>query len=193
MRIISGEFGGIRFQPPAKTPARPTTDLAKEGLFNILENLISLDGISSLDLFAGTGSISYELASRGADSLTLVERDGGNLGFIRQMMARLGVEDRFNLRGMDVFRYLREAEGPFDFIFAGPPYALKNIDDIPRLVLQNNLLAAEGIFVLEHTPKNAYESHPGFFRKTNYGTTVFSFFRPQNVDDEKTSTISRDL
>lgn len=183
MRIIGGRFGGIHFQPPAKTPARPTTDLAKEGLFNILENRRSLEGLHCLDLFAGTGSISYELVSRGATSVTLVERDPGNLRFIRQMAKKLGISSQFTLKGMDVFRFLKDVEDEYDFIFAGPPYALAQIDDIPRRIQEKNLLRPEGLLVLEHTPRNAYESFPGFFRMKNYGTTQFSFFGPAKIQE----------
>ncbi len=181
MRIIRGRFGGIRFHPPAKTPARPTTDLAKEGLFNILENRMSLEGMDCLDLFAGTGSISYELISRGAASVTLVERDPGNLRFIRQMARQLDIGSQFDIRGMDVFRFLNQAEGDYDFIFAGPPYALSSIDEIPRWIQDKQLLRPQGLFVLEHTPRNAYDQFPGFIRMKHYGTTQFSFFGPSNT------------
>lgn len=176
MRIIAGEFRGRRFSPPSKTPARPTTDLAKEGLFNTLNNMMDLEGISTCDIFGGTGSISYELASRGAAKLTLIEQDLGNINFIKKTIEILGVTDKFNIIKGDVFRFMKQCTEQYDFIFAGPPYALQNIDDLPMLVFQRNMLAEDGIFVLEHTPRNDYQGHPNFLKMKNYGTTVFSYF-----------------
>ncbi|MBL7682272.1 MAG: 16S rRNA (guanine(966)-N(2))-methyltransferase RsmD [Flavipsychrobacter sp.] len=177
MRIIGGEFSGRRFNPPTNTPARPTTDVAKEALFNILDNLIDLDGIKALELFAGTGSISYELASRGAAEITLIERDPGNLTFIKKTAAALGITDRFNIVRGDVFKFLQKNTEQYDFIFADPPYALENIDDIPMLIFEKKLLVPGGIFVQEHAPRNDYQKHPNFIRMKNYGSTVFTFFK----------------
>ena len=154
---------------------RPTTDIAKEGLFNILQNNISLEGIRTLDLFGGTGSISYELASRGAADLTILEKDPVMHGFIRKTIQELELKNARVLRG-DVFRYIRDCNEQFDFIFAGPPYALQNIDDLPRLVAEKKLLKNGGWFVLEHTPRNNYEGYPLYITSRNYGTTVFSIF-----------------
>ncbi|OSZ81856.1 hypothetical protein CAP35_00885 [Chitinophagaceae bacterium IBVUCB1] len=176
MRIVGGEFSGRRFSPPTNTPARPTTDVAKEGLFNILENLIDIEGIKTCDLFGGTGSISYELASRGAADLTLIERDLGNIDFIKKTATALGIMDRLHIIRGDVFKFMKQSIDQYDFIFAGPPYALQNIDDIPMLVFDKKMLAPNGIFVHEHTPRNDYQKHPNFMRMKNYGTTVFTFF-----------------
>lgn len=179
MRIIGGKFGGRKFQPPAKLPnTRPTTDLAKEGLFNTLQNLVDLEDAKTLDLFGGTGSISYELASRGATDLTIVERDRVPFGFIRKTMQELNVEG-VNLIFGEVFRFLATCNGKYDLIFAGPPYALEEIDDLPRIICEKGLIADDGIFVLEHTPRNNYEDHPNLIKVKNYGTTVFSFFGPE--------------
>jgi len=177
MRIVGGMFGGRRFSPPSRIPARPTTDVAKEGLFNILSNIIDFEGIRTLDLFAGTGSISYELASRGAEDLTLIERDPVSIGFIKKTAETLGVNDKMQIINTDVFKFLNQANVSYDFIFAGPPYALLNIDDLPRLIFDKKLLTPSGIFVLEHTERNDYEQHPNFYRMKNYGTTVFTFFK----------------
>lgn len=177
MRIVGGEFSGRRFSPPTNTPARPTTDVAKEGLFNILENLIDIDGATTCDLFGGTGSISYELASRGAADLTLIERDLGNIDFIKKTATALGIMDRMHIIRGDVFKFMKQCTEQYDFIFAGPPYALQNIDDIPMLIFDRNMLVAGGIFVHEHTPRNDYQKHPNFMRMKNYGTTVFTFFK----------------
>lgn len=176
MRIIGGEFRGRRFTPPAKTPARPTTDIAKEGLFNTLTNMIDLEDIKTCDLFGGTGSISYELASRGAGDLTLIEQDRGNINFIKRTVSELGVVDKFNIIKGEVFRFMKQSTEQYDFIFAGPPYALQSIDEIPVLLFEKEMLAPNGIFVLEHTPRNDYQQHPRFLKMKNYGTTVFSYF-----------------
>jgi 16S rRNA (guanine966-N2)-methyltransferase len=178
MRIISGILGGRRINPPTKMPyTRPTTDIAKEGLFNILQNQMDFEDISCLDLFGGTGCISYELYSRGASQLTIVEKDVAMFNFIKKNLEAFKIENAQLLR-QDVFQYLHSANQQFDFIFAGPPYALETIDDIPRIIIQKKLLKPDGVFVLEHTPRNNYEQFEGFSKMRNYGTTVFSFFKP---------------
>jgi len=176
MRIVGGEFSGRRFSPPSGIPARPTTDVAKEGLFNTLEHMMDLEGIKTCDIFGGTGSISYELASRGAADLTIIERDGTSIDFIRKTAAALGIASKMQIIKGDVFRFMKSSRDQYDFIFAGPPYALQNIDDLPLLVFEKSMLKPGGIFVLEHTPRNDYQRHPCFQRMKNYGTTVFSFF-----------------
>jgi 16S rRNA (guanine966-N2)-methyltransferase len=176
MRIIGGELGGRRVSPPSKMPfTRPTTDIAKEGLFNILGNNLDLPEMKTLDLFGGTGSISYELASRGVKDLTVVEKDPAMFAFIQKSAKELGLENYKVIR-MDVFRFLELNTEKFDFIFAGPPYALVNIDDIPKQIVERQLLKEKGWFVLEHTPRNNYEGTPLFVTQRNYGTTVFSIF-----------------
>lgn len=175
MRIISGRYGGRVFQPPAKMPhTRPTTDLAKEGLFNILENNLSIDQLKTLDLFGGTGSISYELASRGAEDLTIIEKDPAMANFIKQTSEKLGI--RLNVIQMEVFKYIEQCISKYDFIFAGPPYALTTIDELPVRIFEKQLLNEGGWFVLEHTPRNSYKTHPHFKAERSYGTTVFSIF-----------------
>jgi 16S rRNA (guanine966-N2)-methyltransferase len=176
MRIISGTLGGRRINPPAKMPyTRPTTDIAKEGLFNMLQNQLEFDGLKTLDLFGGTGSISYELASRGVNDLTIVEKDEKMFSFIKKTAESLELKN-FRVIRSDVFRFINQCEEKFDLIFAGPPYALQNIDDLPKLVFEKQLLNEEGLFILEHTPKNNYETFPHFKSSRNYGTTVFSIF-----------------
>ncbi len=176
MRIISGKFGGRRINPPAKMPyTRPTTDIAKGGLFNILHTRIGFEGAKTLDLFGGTGYISYELASRGASDLTIVEMDTQMHAFIKKNMEMLQVENSKILK-MDVFAFLASCNTQYDLIFAGPPYALTTIDDLPKIIVSKKLIAADGFFVLEHTPRNNYEKYEGFSFMRNYGTTVFSFF-----------------
>jgi 16S rRNA (guanine(966)-N(2))-methyltransferase RsmD len=177
MRIVGGQFSGRRFSPPTSTPARPTTDVAKEGLFNTLQNLVAIEGAKTCDLFGGTGSISYELASRGAEELVLIERDMGNINFIKKISKELGIDDKLQIIKGDVFKFMNNSTEQYDFIFAGPPYALENIDDIPMLVFKKNMLTPEGIFVIEHTPRNDYQNYPHFLRMKNYGTTIFSYFQ----------------
>jgi len=176
MRIISGTHGGRRIQPPAQMPhTRPTTDIAKEGLFNILQNSLDISSLKTLDLFGGTGCITYELASRGAHALSIVEKDNQMHGFIKKTLDQLGFT-QVKLYKMDVFRYLETCQEKFDFIFAGPPYALASIDDLPKMIFDRGLLNPGGWFVLEHTPRNDYKQFPHYARERNYGTTIFSIF-----------------
>ncbi|MBN8853483.1 MAG: hypothetical protein BGO55_18655 [Sphingobacteriales bacterium 50-39] len=177
MRIIGGELGGRRVNPPARMPhTRPTTDIAKEGLFNILENNLDLGTLRTLDLFGGTGSISYELASRGVRDLTVVEKDPAMFSFIQKSAQELGLASFYKVVRMDVFKFIGQCTEQFDLIFAGPPYALATIDELPKLIVEKKLLRDKGWFVLEHTPRNNYEGYPLFVTRRNYGTTVFSIF-----------------
>lgn len=176
MRIISGTQGGRRINPPVKMPyTRPTTDIAKEGLFNILQNNLELEGLKSLDLFGGTGCITYELASRGAVDCTIVEKDPAMYEFIKKTSAQLGFSQVQTVKS-DVFRYMETCNSQYDLIFAGPPYALTTIDDLPRKVFAHNLLRPKGWFVLEHTPRNDYKKFDHYKTERNYGTTIFSIF-----------------
>lgn len=178
MRIISGLLGGRKIYPPAKMPyTRPTTDIAKEGLFNILQTRIDFENAKTLDLFGGTGSISYEFASRGAAQLTIVEKDAAMQEFIKKNITDLKIENAKFIK-MDVFTFLQNATEQYDLIFAGPPYALNTINELPKIIINKNMIAKDGYFVLEHTPRNDYEKYKGFDFKRNYGTTVFSFFTP---------------
>jgi 16S rRNA (guanine966-N2)-methyltransferase len=184
MRIISGSLGGRRINPPTKMPyTRPTTDIAKEGLFNILQNNLDFETLKTLDLFGGTGSISYELASRGVNDLTLVEKDNNMFAFIKKTAADLKIEN-LKLVKSDVFKYIDQCTEKFDFIFAGPPYALQTIDELPKLVFEKNLLNNNGWFILEHTPRNNYENFPFYKSSRNYGTTIFSLFVNQFATTE---------
>ena len=176
MRIISGKWGGRRISPPNNMPhTRPTTDIAKEGLFNILQNRMDFEGIKTLDLFGGTGCISYELGSRGAAEMTIIEKDNTMHAFIKKNLDMLGATNAKVLK-MDVFSYLNTCTETFEFIFAGPPYALGSIDELPKIIVSRKLIAKSGFFVLEHTPRNHYEKFEGFSFMRNYGTTLFSFF-----------------
>jgi 16S rRNA (guanine(966)-N(2))-methyltransferase RsmD len=178
MRIIGGDLGGRKIAPPSKMPyTRPTTDIAKEGLFNILQNHVDFEGIETLDLFGGTGAITFELQSRGTGRSVIVEKDPAMYAFIKKHLD-LWEMKKVKVLKMDVFSYLSGCKDTFDFIFAGPPYALGSIDELPKIVINQNLLKPDGVFVLEHTPRNRYENYPGFFKQRNYGTTIFSFFNP---------------
>lgn len=177
MRIISGKLGGLKIHPPTKMPyTRPTTDIAKEGLFNILQNRVNLDNAKTLDLFAGTGSISYEFYSRGATNLTIIEKDPQMFQFIQTTIKKLDLENA-NVYKQDIFQYIKNTKDSFDIIFAGPPYSLANIDDIPIYIFKYNLLELNGYFILEHTPRNKYKDFKYFEFSRNYGTTLFSFFK----------------
>lgn len=176
MRIIGGEHGGRKFNPPNKMPyTRPTTDIAKEGLFNVLQNNLDFEEIRTLDLFGGTGSISYELASRGVEDLTIVEKDAAMYEFIKKTAATLRIEN-IQVIKMDVFKFINNCTEQFHFIFAGPPYALTTIDDLPKKIFEKQLLKKDGWFVLEHTPRNSYKSFPFYKTERNYGTTIFTTF-----------------
>lgn len=154
---------------------RPTTDIAKEGLFNILQSNFEIEDKKTLDLFGGTGSISYELASRGAGDLTIVEKDAQMYGFIKKNIGMLGIPNAKVIRG-DVFQFISQCTEKFDFIFAGPPYALMRLDDLPQEIYTHQLLNKGGWFVLEHTPDHRFETEPLFKTSRNYGTTIFSIF-----------------
>lgn len=181
MRIISGNLGGRRISPPSNMPyTRPTTDIAKEGLFNILQNNLDFEGLKTLDLFGGTGSISYELASRGAADLTIVEKDNQMFSFIKKTADELKLENLKVVKS-DVFRFIESCHEKYDLIFAGPPYALTSIDELPKLVFEKMLLKEGGWFILEHTPRNDYKTFPHYLREKNYGTTIFTIFE----EDEK--------
>ncbi len=176
MRIIGGEHGGRKFNPPNEMPhTRPTTDIAREGLFNVLQHNLDFGKIKSLDLFGGTGSISYELASRGVADLTIVEKDNTMYEFIKKTSTALRIENMKAVK-MDVFKFINQCTDKFDFIFAGPPYALTTIDDLPKMIFEKQLLKKDGWFVLEHTPRNDYKLFPFYKSEKNYGTTVFSTF-----------------
>ena len=176
MRIINGTHGGRKINPPAKMPyTRPTTDIAKEGLFNIIQNNLDIPELKVLDLFGGTGSISYELSSRGAKDITIVEKDAAMYDFIKKTATELALPN-FKVIRSDVFKFIDATPGQFDFIFAGPPYALGTIDELPIKIFEKKLLNPGGWFVLEHTPRNDYKKFLGYKTERNYGTTIFSIF-----------------
>lgn len=177
MRVISGIYKRRRFDIPHSFKARPTTDFAKENLFNVLSNYLDFeDNIHALDLFAGTGSISLELVSRGCDQVISIEKDRDHHAFICKVMNEVKTDKCISIRG-DVFKYIQSCHNQFDFIFADPPYELKDLETIPGLIFEHELLKEEGLFVLEHGKKNNFETHPNFIERRVYGSVNFSFFQ----------------
>ncbi|MDD6780837.1 MAG: 16S rRNA (guanine(966)-N(2))-methyltransferase RsmD [Prevotellaceae bacterium] len=176
MRIITGQYKGRHFDVPRSFKARPTTDFAKENIFNVLNAYIDFEGTTALDLFSGTGSISLELLSRGCSTVVSVEADRDHHAFIKQCIAKLATDRCMAIRG-DVFRFVKSCRQQFDFIFADPPYALKELSSIPDLIFSRDLLKPDGIFVFEHGKDNDFSSHPCFVEHRSYGSVNFSLFR----------------
>lgn len=178
MRVISGIYKRRRFDVPHSFKARPTTDFAKENLFNVLlSNYLDFeDGISALDLFAGTGSISIELVSRGCDQVICVEKERDHHAFICKIMRELKTDKCLPIRG-DAFKFIKGGRNSFDFIFADPPYDLPGLETLPDLIFEHKLLKEDGLLVLEHGKKDAFENHPYFLERRVYGSVNFSFFR----------------
>ena len=175
MRVIGGRLKSIRFEPPKNIPTRPTTDFAKEGLFNVLNNYFDFENIKMLDLFGGTGSISYEFHSRGCTDITTVEIFPKCADFIKQTAQKHNMSGLKVLK-MDVFKFIETTSQKYDVIFAGPPYPLPNLNTIPDQIFQYGLLDGEGWFILEHNPNHNFEQHKHFYRSRNYGTTIFTIF-----------------
>ena len=178
MRIIGGKFKGRRFTPPAKNwPTRPTTDFAKEGLFNILQNHFDFSTLKMLDLFGGTGNHCYEFISRGCTSTTYVDKFPAAAAFVKKIARELDIESAIRIVRTDVFKFISYTDEQYDYIFAGPPYALPTIDTIPDLIFKEDLLTENGWFVMEHNPNHSFEDHPKCFQVRSYGKTIFSFFK----------------
>jgi len=178
MRIISGKFKGKRIPSFGKIEARPTTDFAKEGLFNVLNNHIDFEGLAVLDLFAGTGSISFELISRGSTRVIAVEMNEKHCGYIRKIANELDVTELIVHRA-DAFRFVSTCKMKFDLIFADPPYQHNGLTALPDLIFEHDLLNSEGLLVLEHSDKQSFTNHPHFWMHKRYGNVNFSFFTPK--------------
>lgn len=176
MRIIGGTYRGRRINPPSNFKARPTTDFAREGLFNILNNRVDFETISVLDLFSGTGSISYEFASRGAAMVHLVEKDIKHVIGIKKIVSELGFTNIKPIH-IDVRAYLKACSIKYDVVFADPPYELSWLKELPDLVTQANIIKEEGIFILEHPRDLSFTDHKLFFEHRNYGGVNFTFFK----------------
>jgi 16S rRNA (guanine966-N2)-methyltransferase len=185
MRIISGKYKGRRIFPPKGLPVRPTTDMSKEALFNVLNNHFSFEGLKVLDLFAGTGNISYEFASRGSTPITSVDGDFGCVKFIKQVAA----EYDFNIAATksDVFAYIDKCKTSYDIIFADPPYALdqKTFDKIVLSIFERGLLNEDGMMVIEHSKYTKLNHLINFSFQKSYGGSIFSFFELNSTDDDK--------
>lgn len=176
MRIITGKYKGRHFEIPRSFKARPTTDFAKENLFNVLRGYLDFEDAHALDLFSGTGSITLELLSRGCSRVVSVEKDPFHYRVIEEFLYRLGDENAFLIRG-DVFKFLSTVHEQFNLIFADPPYTLPNISDLPDLILERDLLLPNGLFILEHGKRDDFKNHPRFVEHRAYGSVNFSFFQ----------------
>ena len=176
MRIISGSLKGRAINPPKNLRARPTTDFAKENLFNVLQNLVDFEECDVLDLFAGTGSISYEFASRGVRSVTSVEINAVHHAFIRRTAQELGVRNLYAVKA-NAFLYLKSCTKQFDLIFSDAPYDLERSEEIVPLVLEGDLLREGGLFIFEHSKEKNFSEHPSFWQLRSYGSVQFSFFK----------------
>ena len=188
MRVISGKYKRRTFEVPRTFKARPTTDFAKENLFNVLNNLIDFEECHNvLDLFAGTGSISLELVSRGCTRVISVEREPSHHSFIYKVKEQLKEEGWLPLRA-DVFRYIEKCHDTFDLIFADPPYALTRLSELPDLILEKDMLAPDGLLILEHGKDHNFAHHPHFVQERVYGSVHFSFFQ-HHIATEEDSTM----
>ncbi|HTX89097.1 MAG TPA: RsmD family RNA methyltransferase [Bacteroidales bacterium] len=183
MRIISGSHRGKQLHPPSRLPVRPTTDFAKVGLFNILNNLVDFEELRVLDLFAGTGSISLEFLSRGAGSVVAVDKHPGCAEYIGKTAQQIRPGVLESVRS-DAFRYIRLAGKSFDLIFADPPYDLAGMETLPSLVLNSGLLVPGGWFILEHSRNYDFTKEPGFDQERKYGNVHFSFFRAKKEGED---------
>lgn len=176
MRIITGKYKGRRFDVPRSFKARPTTDFAKENLFNVLRAYVDFEEISVLDLFGGTGSISLEFLSRGCQPVVCVEKDRQHASFLQQLFRSLNDNNLHLVQG-DALRYVERGVGSFDLVFADPPYQLRELGELPTRVLNSTCLKDGGIFVLEHGKDYDFKDMPQFFEHRAYGSVNFSFFR----------------
>jgi 16S rRNA (guanine966-N2)-methyltransferase len=192
MRIISGKYKGRRISPPKGLPVRPTTDMSKEALFNVINNHFSFEGLKILDLFAGTGNISYEFASRGSAPITSVDGDFGCVKFIKQV----ATEYDFNIAATksDVFKFLERNNATFDIIFADPPYALdqKTFEKIVLLIFEKNTLNNDGMMIIEHSKYTKLDHMDNFSFKKSYGGSIFSFFELSSDEEESDANLFED-
>ena len=175
MRIIAGTLRGRRLEPPQNLPVRPTTDMARESLFNILNNYVDYEDCSVMDLFAGTGAVSLEFISRGAREVTAIDINAQCTDFIKRSATQLNIRNIHVVRA-DVFDLLKRANRRFDIVFADPPYALEGLPTLPDLVFDRGVLSDDGIFILEHPREYSFEEHPHFWQHRAYGKVNFTFF-----------------
>jgi 16S rRNA (guanine(966)-N(2))-methyltransferase RsmD len=179
MRVIGGQWKGRRINIPSNNwPVRPTTDFAREALFNILDNRLDYEVIRALDLFGGTGMHSIELASRGCKDITCIDRHRESVRFVQSQAKEWDLPVK--AIQSDVFSFIKKTDQHWDYIFADPPYDLKSIDDFPDFVLNAGIMTTNGIFVLEHTSAKSFEKVKGWKEARHYGQSVFSFFEPRS-------------
>lgn len=176
MRIIRGKYGRRRFDVPTNITARPTTDFARENLFNVLENIVDFDDLTALDLFSGTGAISFEMLSRGCASVTAVEKAATQYNFIRRVAQQLNCQN-FNILKGDAFRYIETTLAKYDIIFADPPYDHPRFGEIPGMILDSQMLRDDTIIIVEHSRDHDFSSLPHFAELRTYGSVNFSIFR----------------
>ena len=176
MRIVSGALKGRRFSPPKNFKARPTTDFAKENIFNVLNNIIDFEDIEVLDLFSGTGSISYEFASRGCSRIIAVENNFKHFKFITELVKELNLGEQINVIKSCAFRYVRKTSATFNIVFADPPYNSKEAETLPEEVMNSGILKPGGMFIFEHSDKKNYSHLSGFSEVRRYGKVNFSVF-----------------
>lgn len=182
MRVITGIYKGRRFDIPHNFKARPTTDFAKENLFNVLRRYTDFKDARALDLFSGTGSISIEFLSRGCSRVVLVEKDSMHFAFICNIIKTLNDSHAVPLH-TDVLRFVPRCRESFDLVFADPPYALPELSQLPFLVMESNILTDKGVFILEHGKNNDFSNYPDFVEHRAYGSVNFSFFRKNSKND----------
>lgn len=184
MRIIRGKYGRRRFEPPKNITARPTTDFARENIFNVIENLEDLDGVDVADLFAGTGAVAFEFLSRGAREVTAVEMAQTQINFIRSVKDKLGADNLRIVKG-DVFKFVTGTRKPYDIVFADPPYDHPRFDEIPGMVISSGIVRPGTLFIMEHSGARDFSALPGFFERREYGSVNFSLFRIPGKEEEK--------
>lgn len=181
MRIISGSLGGRRFEPPMKKwPTRPTTEMAREALFNMLTHRLDFNMTRMLDLFGGSGSHCFEAISRGCTEVVYVDRFMPCVQFVKKQSAAFNIDNYLQAVRSDVFKYIKTADTTFDYIFADPPYTLSGIEDLPDLIIDNRLLRHKGLLVIEHDQIINFSEHDDCVDQRSYGQTVFSFFSRVN-------------
>lgn len=180
MRIIRGKYGRRRFDVPKNITARPTSDFARENIFNVIDNLVDLEGMTALDLFAGTGAISYELLSRGCAAVTAVEKATTQYAFIVKVKGLLGDENFKVIKG-DVFKFLATCKTPYDFIFADPPYNLDRFGEIPGLIMNSRAVKEGTLVVVEHSKAYNFSELPHFLEQREYGSVNFSIFKISDI------------
>lgn len=175
MRIIRGKYGRRRFDVPKNITARPTTDFARENLFNVLENIGDFEGKTALDLFAGTGAISFEFLSRGCREVTAVEQAPVQIQFMRNVKEKLGDESLRIIKG-DVFKFIATCSRQFDYIFADPPYDHPRFEEIPELILNSAMVKPGTMVIIEHSKTRDFSMLPGFSQQRVYGSVNFTIF-----------------